>query len=186
MDPEGIHLEAPRPWRASLVQEVKTLQQSFYLLFNQSSRPSTIGSLLYHIKIRVHFNKFKFSFALLKKRQLDEFEYDLQYRRLNYLGPVVIIRANKVTNLVKLISLTRILSKVCDIYAKAKIIDSRNLQVSKQKSGILYFIFFNICGSLPPLRLDFEYFLLLINNYLCFNQVRLIKIRDNYYVTLTF
>ena len=57
MDPEGIYLEAPRPQRASLVQEVKTLQQSFYLLFNQLSRPSTIGSLLYHIKIRVHFNR---------------------------------------------------------------------------------------------------------------------------------
>ena len=50
MDSEEIHLEAPRPWRASLVQEVKTLQQSFYLLFNQSSRPSIIGSLLHHIK----------------------------------------------------------------------------------------------------------------------------------------
>ena len=30
--------------------------RSFYLFFNQSSRPSTIGSLLHHIKIRVHFN----------------------------------------------------------------------------------------------------------------------------------
>ena len=49
------------------------------------------------------------------------------YRRLNYLGPVVIIRANKVANLAKLIPLARILGKVCDIYAKAKIIDGRNL-----------------------------------------------------------
>ena len=57
MDPEGIHLEAPRPWRASLGWEVKTLQQSFYLLFNQLSRPSIIGSLLYYIKIRIYFNR---------------------------------------------------------------------------------------------------------------------------------
>ena len=32
--------------------------RSFHLFFNQSSRPSTIGSLLHHIKIRVHFNIF--------------------------------------------------------------------------------------------------------------------------------
>ena len=64
MDPEGIHLEAPRPWRAILVQEVKTLQQSFYLLFNQSSRLSTIGSLLHHIKIRVHFKNSIYLFVL--------------------------------------------------------------------------------------------------------------------------
>ena len=49
------------------------------------------------------------------------------HRRLNHLGPVVIIRVNKVTNLVKLIPLARILNKVYDIYAKAKIIDGRNL-----------------------------------------------------------
>ena len=56
MGPEEIHLEAARPGRASLVEEVKTLQQSFHLLFNQSRRPSTIDSLLHHIKIRVYFN----------------------------------------------------------------------------------------------------------------------------------
>ena len=59
MDPEGIHLEAPTPWGASFVYEVKNMQQSFHLLFNQSSRPSTIDSLLHHIKIRVHFNRLK-------------------------------------------------------------------------------------------------------------------------------
>ena len=44
MDSDWIHLEAPRSWRASLVQEMKTLQQSFYLFFNQLNRPSTIDS----------------------------------------------------------------------------------------------------------------------------------------------
>ena len=66
MDLERIYLETLRPQRASLVQEVKTLQQSFYLLFNQLSRSSTIGSLLYHIKIRVHFNKSKLFSELYK------------------------------------------------------------------------------------------------------------------------
>ena len=126
----------------------------------------------------------KLPLAPLKKRQLNKFEYDLQYRRLNHLGPVVIIRANKVANLVKLIPLARILGKVCDVYAKAKITDGRNLQVSKRKPGILYLISFNVYGPLPLLRLGFEYFLLLIDNYLRFNQVRLIKIRNNCYVTL--
>ena len=91
------------------------------------------------------------------------------HRRLNHLGPAVIIRANKVANLVKPISLARILGKVCDIYAKAKIIDDRNLWVSKRKPGILYLVSFNVYGPLSPLRLGFEYFLLLIDNYLRFN-----------------
>ena len=57
MDPEGIHLEAPRPGRARVVYNVKNMQQSFYLIFNQLSRPSIIGSLLYYIKIRIYFNR---------------------------------------------------------------------------------------------------------------------------------
>ena len=55
------------------------------------------------------------------------------------------------------------------MYAKAKIIDSRNLRVSKRKPGILYLVFFNVCGPLLLLRLGFKYFLLLIDNYLRFN-----------------
>ena len=55
------------------------------------------------------------------------------------------------------------------MYAKAKIIDSRNLRVSKRKPGILYLVSFNVYGPLLPLRLGFEYFLLLIDNYLRFN-----------------
>ena len=95
------------------------------------------------------------------------------------------IRANKVANLVKQIPLARALGKVCDVYAKAKITDSRNLRVSKRKPGILYLVSFNVYGPLLPLRLGFEYFLLLIDNYLRFNWVRLIKIRDNYYAALS-
>ena len=71
------------------------------------------------------------------------------------------------------------------MYAKAKIIDNRNLRVSKRKPGILYLVSFNVYGPLLPLRLDFEYFLLLIDNYLRFNWVRLIKIRDNCYAALS-
>ena len=95
------------------------------------------------------------------------------------------IRANKVANLVKQIPLARVLGKVYNVYAKAKIIDSRNLRVSKRKPGILYLVSFNVCNPLLPLRLGFEYFLLLIDNYLRFNWVRLIKIRDNYYAALS-
>ena len=97
----------------------------------------------------------------------------------------MIIRANKVANLVKQIPLARVLGKVYDVCVKAKITDSRNLRVSKRKPGILYLVSFNIYGPLLPLRLGFEYFLLLIDNYLRFNWVRLIKIRDNYYAALS-
>ena len=69
--------------------------------------------------------------------------------------------------------------------AKAKITDSRNLRVSKRKPGILYLVSFNVCGPLPPSRLGFEYFLLLIDNYLRFNWVRPIKTRDDCYAALS-
>ena len=97
----------------------------------------------------------------------------------------MIIRANKVANLAKQISLARVLGKVYDVCAKAKITDSRNLRVSKRKLGILYLVSFNVCGPLLPLRLGFEYFLLLIDNYSRFNWVRLIKTRDNCYAALS-
>ena len=76
----------------------------------------------------------KLPLAPLKKRQLDEFEYDLWHRRLNHLGPAVMIRANKVANLAKPIPLARILGKVCDVCAKAKMTDGRNLWASNTSS----------------------------------------------------
>ena len=63
--------------------------------------------------------------------------------------------------------------------------DSRNLQVSERKPGILYLVSFDIYSPLLLLRLGFKYFLLLINNYLRFNWVRLITIRDNCYLVLS-
>ena len=95
------------------------------------------------------------------------------------------IRANKVANLAKQIPLARALGKVCDVCAKAKITDGRNLRVSKRKPGILYLVSFDVCGPLLPLRLGFEYFLLLIDNYSRFNWVRLIKTRDDCYAALS-
>ena len=104
-----------------------------------------------------------------KKRQLDEFIYDLWHRRLNHLGPAVIIRANKVANIKEPIPIARVLGRVCNVYTKAKITDGRNLRVSERKPGILYLVSFDVCGPLLLLRLGYEYFLLLIDNYSRFN-----------------
>ena len=63
-------------------------------------------------------------------------------------------------------------------------IDGRNLRVSERKPGILHLVSFDVCGPLLLLRLGYEYFLLLIDNYSRFNWVRLIKIRDDCYAVL--
>ena len=126
----------------------------------------------------------EYPLAPSKKRQLDEFIYDLWYRRLNHLGPAVIIRANKVANIKEPIPIARVLGRVYNIHTKAKIIDSRNLRVSERKPGILHLVSFDVCGPLLLLRLGYEYFPLLIDNYSRFNWVRLIKTRDDCYAVL--
>ena len=73
---------------------------------------------------------------------------------------------------------------VCNVYAKAKMTDSRNLRVSEQKPGILHLVSFDVCGPLLLLRLGYEYFLLLIDNYSRFDWVRLMKTRDDCYTVL--
>ena len=126
----------------------------------------------------------EFPLAPLKKRQLDEFIYDLWYRRLNHLGPAVIIRANKIAIIKEPIPIARVLGRVYNACAKAKITDGRNLRVSERKPGILHLVSFDVCGPLLLLRLGYEYFLLLINNYSRFNWVRPIKTRDDCYAVL--
>ena len=72
---------------------------------------------------------------------------------------------HKVITLRKSIFIVEKRSESCEICAITKMINSHSRRLVERKINILKLIFIDICESLFVSRLDYEYFLKIVNNH---------------------
>jgi len=92
-------------------------------------------------------------------------QYNLWYRRFAYLRVIKLRKLYKIITLQKLILIVESVENSYKICALIKLCNKRNHYVSKRKVLILTLVFIDICDSLSLLRLKYEYFLKIVDNY---------------------
>ena len=114
-----------------------------------------------------------------KKRDL----YTLWHRRLAHLSSAKLRSLHKVTTLKRSIPIIEN-NDSCEVCAIIKMINKRNRHLTERKTQILTLISIDICGSLPPSRLDHEYFLEIVDNHSRRTWIRTLRKRSDAVKTL--
>ena len=92
-------------------------------------------------------------------------KYILWHRRFAHLGSAKLRNLHKVTTLDKPIVIAVDHDNVCEVCALTKFKNQRNHTVSERKSDVLALVSIDICGALPTSRNNYNYFLLIVDNY---------------------
>ena len=95
-----------------------------------------------------------------KKRDL----YTLWHRRVDHLDFAKLKNLHKITTFKKSLFIVKF-DDLCEICAIIKMTNKRNRTLIERRSRILTMIFIDICESLLISRLEYEYFLKIINNH---------------------